>query len=77
VRLHGGELSIRSRIGEGTRVTVRLPLDCERARPAKKAAVHQSSVSYLPNSVAAHPASAAPTRENASPHSDIRVKRRA
>ncbi len=28
-------LSIRSRVGEGTRVTVRLPLDCERARPAK------------------------------------------
>jgi two-component system, cell cycle sensor histidine kinase DivJ len=34
VRLHGGDLSIRSRIGEGTRVTVCLPLDCERARPA-------------------------------------------
>ncbi len=38
VRLHGGEISIRSRIGEGTRVTVRLPLDCERARLGKKAA---------------------------------------
>jgi len=32
VRLHGGELGIRSRVGEGTRVTVRLPIDCERAR---------------------------------------------
>lgn len=32
VRLHGGELSIRSRVGEGTRVAVCLPLDCERAR---------------------------------------------
>jgi cell cycle sensor histidine kinase DivJ len=32
VRLHGGDLSIRSRIGEGTRITVCLPLDCERAR---------------------------------------------
>jgi two-component system, cell cycle sensor histidine kinase DivJ len=32
VRLHGGELDIRSRVGEGTRVTVRLPIDCERAR---------------------------------------------
>jgi two-component system, cell cycle sensor histidine kinase DivJ len=31
VRLHGGELGIRSRIGEGTRVTVRMPIDCERA----------------------------------------------
>jgi cell cycle sensor histidine kinase DivJ len=29
VKLHGGELEIRSRIGEGTRVSVRLPLDCE------------------------------------------------
>ncbi len=33
VRLQGGELSIWSRLGEGTRVTVRLPLDCEKARP--------------------------------------------
>ena len=29
-RLHGGEVEVRSRVGEGTRVTVRLPLDCER-----------------------------------------------
>jgi len=36
VRLHGGEFSIRSRIGEGTRITIGLPLDCERARPVKK-----------------------------------------
>ena len=35
VRLHDGELSIRSRVGEGTRVTVRLPLDCERVRPVR------------------------------------------
>jgi cell cycle sensor histidine kinase DivJ len=45
VRLHGGEISIRSRVGEGTRVTVRLPLDCERARPAKNPA---GVMSYLP-----------------------------
>jgi cell cycle sensor histidine kinase DivJ len=32
VRLHGGSIDIRSRIGEGTRVRVRLPLDCERKR---------------------------------------------
>jgi cell cycle sensor histidine kinase DivJ len=32
VRLHGGEISIRSRVDEGTRVIVSLPLDCERAR---------------------------------------------
>jgi len=35
VRLHGGECSIRSRVGEGTRISVRLPVDCERARPIK------------------------------------------
>jgi two-component system, cell cycle sensor histidine kinase DivJ len=35
VRLHGGDISIRSRIGEGTRITVCLPLDCERAQPNK------------------------------------------
>ena len=27
VRLHGGDMDIASRLGEGTRVTVRLPLD--------------------------------------------------
>jgi two-component system, cell cycle sensor histidine kinase DivJ len=32
VKLHGGEVDVRSRVGEGTRVTVRLPLDCERRR---------------------------------------------
>jgi len=30
--LHGGELCIQSRAGQGTRVTVRLPLDCQRAK---------------------------------------------
>jgi len=30
--LHGGDLCIHSRVGAGTRVAVRLPLDCERAR---------------------------------------------
>ncbi|HEY6259717.1 MAG TPA: PAS domain-containing sensor histidine kinase [Xanthobacteraceae bacterium] len=30
--LHGGAMEIESRIGDGTRVTVRLPIDCERAR---------------------------------------------
>ena len=35
VRLHGGDLDIRSRVGEGTRVSVRLPIDCERVRLPK------------------------------------------
>jgi len=30
--LHGGDVAIDSRLGEGTRITVRIPLDCERAR---------------------------------------------
>ena len=34
VELHGGDIDIRSRLGEGTRVTVRLPIDCEGGRPA-------------------------------------------
>jgi cell cycle sensor histidine kinase DivJ len=33
VALHGGDVAIRSRIGEGTRITVRVPIDCEQARP--------------------------------------------
>ncbi len=65
VRLHGGELRIRSRVGEGTRVTVRLPLDCERARPAKKPAVPQpvGVMSYLPGKATPQPTNAMPTRE--------------
>ncbi len=34
VRLHGGDMDIRSRLGDGTRVLVRLPIDCEGIRPA-------------------------------------------
>jgi two-component system, cell cycle sensor histidine kinase DivJ len=40
VQLHGGDVTFRSRVGEGTRVSVCLPLDCERASP-----VHRRSVS--------------------------------
>ena len=31
VALHGGDVTIRSRVGEGTSVIVRLPVDCEQA----------------------------------------------
>jgi cell cycle sensor histidine kinase DivJ len=34
VTLHGGDMQIHSRLGEGTRVVVRLPVDCEGVRPA-------------------------------------------
>ena len=33
VALHGGDVAIRSQVGEGTRITVRMPIDCEEARP--------------------------------------------
>jgi cell cycle sensor histidine kinase DivJ len=33
VSLHGGAIDIRSRLGEGTCVTVRLPINCEGSRP--------------------------------------------
>ena len=35
VTLHGGEMNITSRVGEGTCITVRLPLDCEATRPRR------------------------------------------
>jgi cell cycle sensor histidine kinase DivJ len=44
VELHGGEVGIRSRVGAGTSVSVRLPVDCEKARPIALA----SNVQRLP-----------------------------
>ena len=35
VQLHGGDINIRSRLGEGTRVTVVLPIESEATRPAQ------------------------------------------
>jgi cell cycle sensor histidine kinase DivJ len=65
VQLLGGEIAIRSRIGEGTRVTVRLPLDCERARAGKKGATGQPAgvMSYLPAKLGPQPASAVIARK--------------
>jgi cell cycle sensor histidine kinase DivJ len=44
VALHGGEVAIRSRVGEGTRITVRLPLDCEQVRLASKPVIIPASI---------------------------------
>jgi cell cycle sensor histidine kinase DivJ len=41
VALHGGELTIRSRVGAGTVVAVRLPIDCERPQAAPIANVER------------------------------------
>jgi two-component system, cell cycle sensor histidine kinase DivJ len=63
VRLHGGEISIRSRVGDGTRITVCLPLDCERARLAKKqsdrgtVSVMNDATNRLASNIAVHPGS--------------------
>jgi two-component system, cell cycle sensor histidine kinase DivJ len=41
VKLHGGDVAVRSRVGEGTRVTVRLPLDCECQRKPEPEPIRQ------------------------------------
>ncbi|MGA7789795.1 MAG: PAS domain-containing sensor histidine kinase [Xanthobacteraceae bacterium] len=73
VQLHGGEFSIRSRLGQGTRVTVRLPLDCERARVQAKTTVRQpdSVMRYLPGRAAVRSTSAAIARESEPPGDDV------
>jgi cell cycle sensor histidine kinase DivJ len=56
VMLHGGHMDIASRLGEGTRVTVRLPLDCEAARPVREPSnVAHPSFERLPAEVVAAP----------------------
>jgi len=58
VRLHGGELAVRSRVGEGTRVTVRMPLDCERTQPVKNPTAKRpiGMTSSFAGKVTPHPA---------------------
>ena len=55
VRLHGGEIDIRSRVGEGTRVSIRLPLDCERTQQPKDRAFQGPAA--VTNYLAGQPAS--------------------
>jgi len=52
--LHGGDIAIESRIGEGTRVTIRLPVDCERTR--KIAEIAGADISPLGRAATAPPA---------------------
>jgi cell cycle sensor histidine kinase DivJ len=52
VGLHGGEVDIRSRLGEGTRVTVRLPIDGNRPRapnPVKLVAERPREIPVVAN----------------------------
>lgn len=88
VRLHGGQLSIRSRVGEGTRVTVRLPLDCERAKQARPSfaleqegaarVIHSVAGAAVRNAVARSAGSrSCVKRDETEPQAEILVKKRA
>jgi len=46
VRLHGGEFNIASRLGEGTRVTVCMPRNCEAAKPQARKASNVAHPSF-------------------------------
>jgi two-component system, cell cycle sensor histidine kinase DivJ len=80
VRLHGGDISIRSEVGEGTRVSVRLPLDCERMRSAKQqssgAAPHYLAA-HLPTDSTADSTRMPALRDAAASNVEIRVKKSA
>jgi len=82
LRLHGGEMAIRSRLGEGTRVTVRMPLDCERARLDKKSSAQDlaAAAAHLPVRLPKAPAvspGAALDGEGDAVSAEMRVKKSA
>ena len=82
LRLHGGEMAIRSRLGEGTRVTVRMPLDCERARLDKKSSAQTlaAAAAHLPVRLPKAPAvspGAALDGEGDAVSAEMRVKKSA
>jgi signal transduction histidine kinase len=56
VALHSGELCIQSRVGEGTRVTVRLPLDCERTKVRTLGCAERPFVRSLSETAVSRPA---------------------
>jgi signal transduction histidine kinase len=59
IALHGGALSIQSRLGEGTRVTVRLPIDCLRAKATARACAERPVVRSLSETAISRPMPAA------------------
>jgi cell cycle sensor histidine kinase DivJ len=82
LRLHGGEMAIRSRLGEGTRVSVRMPLDCERARLDKKSSAQAlaAAAAHLPVRLPKAPAvspGAALDGEGDAVSAEMRVKKSA
>ncbi len=67
VGLHGGDVSIISRIGAGTRVAVRIPLDCGSGKAAKPVLPLKSSatITRLATSVDAVSEAAIPVKKSA------------
>ena len=64
--MHGGDLDIVSRLGEGTRVTFHLPLDCESARVADApSTIEQSTIEHLLPRGAAAEAANVPVKKSA------------
>ena len=57
VKLHGGEMDIKSRPGEGTRIVVRLPLDCEHAAdPPSRVSIGLPACAQIPDPPRLQPA---------------------
>jgi two-component system, cell cycle sensor histidine kinase DivJ len=63
--LHGGRVDIRSRLGEGTRVCVSLPLDCRAAHPAALRSAADKTVVELSVTRAANPLSQETVKKSA------------
>lgn len=77
VRLHGGEILIHSRLGEGTRVTVHLPLDCEHKTHAACASPETKRHLAVPLPDDASDQQVPPRKGGAVVPVDIRVKKSA